>query len=155
MRKIFIPIVATITLILCSILCACTNSDINIENTNWQLQVAIQADVENLESQVIARNNEWVVEDATIPVVNVTLVANDNKITITDNIDTNKSFVGNYKKVDTIGVETVVYKVTINESSGNANVSTTKCNDGVKTKTLILTLFKDDIQYTLNFMPKN
>lgn len=155
MRKIFIPIAATITLILCCILCACTNYDINIENTNWQLQIAIQADVENQESQVIARNNEWVVEDATIPIVNVTLVANDNTITIANNIDTNKSFVGTYEKVDTIGVETVVYKVTINELSGNANVSTTKYNDGVKIKVLVLTLFKDDIQYTLNFISKN
>lgn len=155
MRKIFVPLVATITLILCNILCACTNSDINIENTNWQLQVAVQADVENQESEVIARNNEWVVEDTAIPVVNVILVANDETITITDNIDTNKSFVGTYKKVDTIGVETVVYKVTINELSGNANVSATKYNDSVKTKTLILTLFKDDIQYTLNFISKN
>lgn len=155
MRKIVVSIVATIILILSSVLCACTSSDITIENTNWQLQVAIRADIENQESEVIARNDEWVVEDATIPVANVTLVANDNTITITDNIDTNKSFIGTYKKVDVIGVETVVYKVTVNDLSGTANVSTTKNNDGSKIKTLILTLLKEDIQYTLNFISKN
>ncbi len=136
-------------------LCACTSSVITIENTNWQLQVAIRADIENQESKVIDRNDEWVVEDTTASIVDVILVANDEIITITDNADTNKSFIGTYKKVDVIGVETVVYKVTVNDLSGNANVATTKYNDGSQIKTLILTLFKEDIQYTLNFMSKN
>ena len=73
-------------------------------------------------------------------------------ITIIDSTDTNKSFSGTYKKVDVIDVETIVYQVTISELSGNANVSTTKYNDGSKTKTLIFTLLKNDIQYTLNFI---
>ena len=155
MRKILLSIVATIILILSGVLCACTSSDITIENTNWQLQVAIRADIENQQSEVIARNNEWIVEDTSTPIVDVILVANDEIITITDNADTNKSFIGTYKKVDVIGVETVVYNVTVNDLSGNANVSTTKHNDGSKIKTLILTLLQEDIQYTLNFMPKN
>lgn len=155
MRKILLSIVATIILILSGVLCACTSSDITIENTNWQLQVAIRADIENQQSEVIARNNEWIVEDTSTPIVDVILVANDEIITITDNADTNKSFIGTYKKVDVIGVETVVYNVTVNDLSGNANVSTTKHNDGSKIKTLILTLLQEDIQYTLNFISKN
>lgn len=155
MRKILLAIVATIILILSGVLCACTSSDITIENTNWQLQVAIRADIENQQSEVIARNNEWIVEDTSTPIVDVILVANDEIITITDNADTNKSFIGTYKKVDVIGVETVVYNVTVNDLSGNANVSTTKHNDGSKIKTLILTLLQEDIQYTLNFTSKN
>lgn len=155
MRKILLSIVATIILILSGVLCACTSSDIIIENTNWQLQVAIRADIENQQSEVIARNNEWIVEDTSTPIVDVILVANDEIITITDNADTNKSFIGTYKKVDVIGVETVVYNVTVNDLSGNANVSTTKHNDGSKIKTLILTLLQEDIQYTLNFISKN
>ena len=155
MRKILLSIVATIVLIFSGVLCACTSSDITIENTNWQLQVAIRADIENQQSEVIARNNEWIVEDTSTPIVDVILVANDEIITITDNADTNKSFIGTYKKVDVIGVETVVYNVTVNDLSGNANVSTTKHNDGSKIKTLILTLLQEDIQYTLNFISKN
>lgn len=155
MRKILLSIVATIILILSGVLCACTSSDITIENTNWQLQVAIRADIENQQSEVIARNNEWIVEDTSTPIVDIILVANDEIITITDNADTNKSFIGTYKKVDVIGVETVVYNVTVNDLSGNANVSTTKHNDGSKIKTLILTLLQEDIQYTLNFISKN
>lgn len=155
MRKILLSIVATIILILSGVLCACTSSDITIENTNWQLQVAIRADIENQQSEVIARNNEWIVEDTSTSIVDVILVANDEIITITDNADTNKSFIGTYKKVDVIGVETVVYNVTVNDLSGNANVSTTKHNDGSKIKTLILTLLQEDIQYTLNFISKN
>ena len=155
MRKILLSIVAPRILILSGVLCACTSSDITIENTNWQLQVAIRADIENQQSEVIARNNEWIVEDTSTPIVDVILVANDEIITITDNADTNKSFIGTYKKVDVIGVETVVYNVTVNDLSGNANVSTTKHNDGSKIKTLILTLLQEDIQYTLNFISKN
>ncbi|MCI8370131.1 MAG: hypothetical protein HFE41_02990, partial [Clostridia bacterium] len=105
MRKIVFSIVATIIIILSVVLCACTSSVITIENTNWQLQVAIRADIENQESKVIARNDEWVVEDTTASIVDVILVANDEIITITDNADTNKSFIGTYKKVDVIGVE--------------------------------------------------
>ena len=67
MRKILLSIVATIILILSGVLCACTSSDITIENTNWQLQVAIRADIENQQSEVIARNNEWIVEDTSTP----------------------------------------------------------------------------------------
>ena len=152
MKKILIFIAATIILILSSVLCACTNTDVNIENTNWKLQVAIRANIENQESEVIARNEFWIVEDTNIPVVDIILVAKDGIITIMDSTDTNKSFSGTYKKVDVIDVETIVYQVTISELSGTANVSTTKYNDGRKTKTLIFTLLKNDIQYTLNFI---
>lgn len=91
-------------------------------------------------------------EDTNIPVVDIILVAKDGIITIMDSTDTNKSFSGTYKKVDVIDIETIVYQVTISELSGNANVSTTKYNDGSKTKTLIFTLLKNDIKYTLNFI---
>lgn len=155
MKKIIIPIIAVIMLILSSLLCACTNSNVNIENTNWQLQVAIRANIENQESEIIARNNTWATEDTNIPVVDVVLVAKDGNITISDTANTNNSFVGNYNKVDVIGIETVIYKVTVNELSGNINVSLTKHNDGSKIKSLVLTLLKEDIQYTLNFISEN
>lgn len=155
MKKIIVPITALILLILSSFPCACTKSDINIESTNWKLQVAQKVNTENQEREVIARSDVWVLEDTTIPVVNIILVAKDGKIKITDNVNINNSFSGTYEKADVINSETVFYNVTVNELSGNANVSVIKYENGDKIQTLILTLFKDNLQYTINFTPTN
>ena len=157
MKKIgsFIGVIVII-FIFGSALCACTDpnakNEIKIENADWKLQVAMRVDVENQDSEVIARNNAWNLEDTTVPVVDVNLVAQNGMITITDLSDTTTSFNGAYQKADTINLETVIYTVTVGNLMGNANVSFTKDNKGAKQRTLILTLLKDDIQYTLHFI---
>lgn len=146
-------VIALAVMILSGALCACADPDISIDATDWRLQVAQKVSANDLEIEVIARGEDWIVEDMTVPVVDVLLIAKEGKITITNNEDSDDTF-GTYQRAEAISHDTVLYEVTVNDLSGNATVSVIKRDDG-EDKALILTLFDGDIQYTMNFVSVN
>ena len=146
-------VIALAVMILSGALCACADPDISIDATDWRLQVAQKVSANDLEIEVIARGEDWIVEDMTVPVVDVLLIAKEGKITITNNEDSDDTF-GTYQRAEAISHDTVLYEVTVNDLSGNATVSVIKRDDG-EDKALILTLFDSDIQYTMNFVSVN
>ena len=83
MKKIFVPIVVAVVII-SAMLCACTNSNVNIESTSWQLQTAIRAYEGGLGSEIIARRHGEDSSDGEIPEVDDTLTAKDGAISIID-----------------------------------------------------------------------
>lgn len=146
-------VIALAVTILSGALCACADPKISIDVTDWRLQVAQKVNVKDQEIEVIARGDDWIVEDMTVPVVDVLLIAKEGKITITDNGDSDDTF-GTYQSAEAVSRDTVLYEVTVNDLFGSATVSVIKLDNG-EDKALILTLFDGDIQYTMNFVSVN
>ena len=68
-------VIALAVMILSGALCACADPNISIDATDWRLQVAQKVNVKDQEIEVIARGDDWIVEDMTVPVVDVLLIA--------------------------------------------------------------------------------
>ena len=138
--------ILTITMLLSS----CATETISIEDYEWQMRTVMSGNIEtaqNEDSLIVAVGEpEELYPEAKI--VDLSLIAKDGKITITDKTN-NKTYTGTYKvqKKTPKGTD---YEITINEQDGYATVAPTEYYDGSKVPTLPINLG----EYSLYFIPK-
>lgn len=138
--------ILTITMFLSS----CATETISIEDYEWQMRTVMSGDIEtaqNEDSLIVAVGEpDELYPDAKI--VDLTLIAKDGKITITDKSN-NKTYTGTYK-VQQKTPKGTDYEITINEQDGYATVAPTEYYDGSEVPTLPINLG----EYSLYFIPK-
>lgn len=116
-------------------LAACGREEVSIEDYEWKMRTVMSNDIELADSEevVIAVGEK----DELYPnakVMDITLVANDGKITVED--ETNKeTYNGSYKVIETTP-DGINYEVIIDGVSGYATVSPTEYSDGTEIPTL-------------------
>lgn len=132
-RKIILLLLLITTLSLS--LLACGLGKVKIEDYNWEMRCVMH--VEDGKSVVDATAQE----DSAHPdakVIEMTLVAKDGKITVTD-VTNNKTYEGTYT-LDSKTPDGTNYKVTIDGKTGYAGVAMTTYADGTQEPTLPITL---------------
>jgi len=134
-----------LSMILCLSLTACGKEELAIENYEWNLRYAYQ--VEDNQINVIA-TDEYDTAHPNASIVEVTLKAEDGKITIADKTN-NKTYTGTYTLENTNPKEKN-YKVLINGQEGYATVAMTTYADGSEEPTLPINLG----EYSLYFYSK-
>ena len=133
MRK-FILIFLLVTLFLLS-LSSCGLGKVKIEDYTWEMRYIMHSE----DGKVIidaAEDENSANLDA--KVIEMTLVANDGKITVTD-VTNNKIYEGSYT-VDSKTPDGTNYNITIDSKSGYAGVAMTTYADGTQQPTLPITL---------------
>ena len=129
---------------------SCASETISIEDYEWQMRTVMSGNIEtaqNEDSLIVAVGEpEELYPEAKI--VDLSLIAKDGKITITDKTN-NKTYTGTYKvqKKTPKGTD---YEITINEQDGYATVAPTEYYDGSEIPTLPINLG----EYSLYFIPK-
>lgn len=138
--------ILTITMLLSS----CASETISIEDYEWQMRTVMSGNIETAQSEdaliVAVGEHDELYPEAKI--VDLTLIAKDGKITITDKTN-NKTYTGTYKvqKKTPKGTD---YEITINEQDGYATVAPTEYYNGSEIPTLPINLG----EYSLYFIPK-
>lgn len=138
--------ILTITMLLSS----CASETISIEDYEWQMRTAMSGNIETTQDEdtliVAVGEPDELYPEAKI--VDLTLIAKDGKITITDQTN-NKTYTGTYKvqKKTPKGTD---YEITINGQNGYATVAPTEYYDGSEVPTLPINLG----EYSLYFIPK-
>ncbi len=138
--------ILTITMLLSS----CASETISIEDYEWQMRTVMSGNIETTQDQdaliVAVGEPDELYPEAKI--VDLSLIAKDGKITITDKTN-DKTYIGTYKvqKKTPKGTD---YKITINEQDGYATVAPTEYYDGSEVPTLPINLG----EYSLYFIPK-
>lgn len=127
----------------------CAKNTPAIEDCEWKMRTVMSNTVQPADSEaaIIAVGEP----DSVYPnavVVNVTLTANDGKITVTDNTN-NKSYSGTYKVTQNTPRGTD-YEVEIDGKSGYATVAPTEHYGGTSVPTLPVNLG----EYSIYFIPK-
>lgn len=129
---------------------SCASETISIEDYEWQMRTAMSGNIETTQDEdtliVAVGEPDELYPEAKI--VDLTLIAKDGKITITDQTN-NKTYTGTYKvqKKTPKGTD---YEITINGQNGYATVAPTEYHDGSKIPTLPINLG----EYSLYFIPK-
>lgn len=138
--------ILTITMLLSS----CASETISIEDYEWQMRTVMSGNIETTQDEdtliVAVGEPDELYPEAKI--VDLTLIAKDGKITITDQTN-NKTYTGTYKvqKKTPKGTD---YEITINGQDGYATVAPTEYYDGSEVPTLPINLG----EYSLYFIPK-
>lgn len=139
MKKVLSILLLLTTLVLT--LSACGADKLNIENYEWKMRIVMKNDS--------AINVPAVGEaDPAYPDaknVEMTLVAKDGKITVTD-VTNKKTYTGTYKKIDANPKE-INYEVTIDGKDGYATVAMTTYSDGSEEPTLPINLGEYSIYF--------
>lgn len=135
--------------VLCTVTFFGCGNRVDIDEHEWHLQVAHRLNTATQTQTLLARHENWTTEDDTVPVVDVVLVAQNGKITITDK-GTDKTYTGTYQKTQS-GVGESVYELTVEGLSGHGTVAFTTYADGAKTPTFPFALIEGDMQYSLHF----
>lgn len=133
MRKTITILLLVTTMIFA--LSACGMGKVKIEDYEWKMRTIIHAE----DHQVVY--DAAVEESAAHPeakIIDMTLVANDGKIIITD-VTNGKTYEGTYK-VTQKTPEGTDYEITIDGKSGYATVAMTKYVDGAEEPTLPISL---------------
>ena len=133
MRKIILILLLMTTLLLS--LSSCSLGKVKIEDYTWKMRYVMHGEDDKAVIDVAGK------EDSAYPdakIVEMTLVANDGKITITDSTN-NVTHEGTYK-VDSKTPDGTNYMVTIDGKSGYAGVAMTTYADGTQEPTLPITL---------------
>lgn len=133
MKKTVLAIITA--LILAISLISCTSQRVKIEDYEWKLETAMFSDGTSLDVIAVSESNPAYPE---APVVDVTLVAANGKLTVTDNTN-KKTYEGTYT-VSNRTPEGTDYKITLNGKSGYATVAMTTYADGSQTPTLPINL---------------
>ena len=143
MRKKFLLPLLIITLVVLCI--SCGMKDKSISEYEWTLERAFYVESEQIVVEALQEPSSTHPE---AKVINVTLIAKDGTIVITDHTN-NISYEGTYTAVgkNPSGTE---YEITIGDVSGKATVAMTTYADGSQIPTLPITLDK----YTLQFYSK-
>ena len=137
--------ILTITMLLSS----CASETISIEDYEWQMRTVMSGNIETAQNEdslivAVGEPNE-LYPDARV--VDLTLIAKDGKITITDKPN-NKTYSGTYK-VQQKTPKGTDYEITINGQDGYATVAPTEYYDGSEVPTLPINLG----EYSLYFVP--
>lgn len=131
------------------ILSACAANTFSIEDYEWQMRTVMSGNIETAQNEdaliVAVGESDELYPDAKI--VDLTLIAEDGKITITDKTNI-KTYTGTYKvqKKTPKGTD---YEITINGQDGYATVAPTEYYDGSEVPTLPINLG----EYSLYFIP--
>lgn len=120
-----------------------------LDGTEWHLQTASEVNAAEGTSVLLAAGSDaWATEDG-VPVLDVVLVAEDGKLTITDNSNA-KTYTGTCRQAEA-AQDSAGFEVTLEGLSGYGAVSVTKYADGTETPTLPITVVDGDLQYALYF----
>lgn len=128
-------LVAVLTLTLS----ACGAGEVKIEDYEWKMRTVMSNDIELADSDAVVLavgESDEVYPNAKI--VDLTLVAKDGKLTITDATN-NKTYEGTYK-VSKKTPDGTDYEITIDGKEGYATVAMTKYYDGTEGPTLPINL---------------
>lgn len=106
---------------------------VKITDREWQLSTA-----QNENGDVIVRSQEYSEVYTGAEIKNVILTADEKGFTIKD-LDTGKSYSGEYKVEDTQG-EGFIYEITLNGKTGYAGTAPAKYYDGAKSDTLTMSI---------------
>ena len=120
-------------------LSACGAGNVKIEDYEWKMRTVMSNDIELADSDAVVLavgEADEVYPNAKI--VDLTLVAKDGKLTVTDATN-NKTYEGTYK-VSKKTPDGTDYEITIDGKSGYATVAMTKHYDGTEEPTLPLNL---------------
>ena len=137
-------------LIITMLLSSCASETISIEDYEWKMGTVMSGNIETAQNEdaliVAVGEPDELYPEAKI--VDLTLIAKEGKITITDKTN-NKTYTGTYKvqKETPKGTD---YKITINGQDGYATVAPTEYYDGSEIPTLPINLG----EYSLYFIPK-
>ena len=148
MKKIISAIFLLLSLTF--IFSSCASETVSIEDYEWQMRTVMGGNIETvqIEDDLIVAVGE---HDELYPeakIVDLTLIAKDGKITITDKTN-GKSYTGTYK-VQQKTPKGTAYEITINGQDGYATVAPTEYYDGSEVPTLPINLG----EYSLYFIPK-
>ena len=130
-------------------LSSCASETISIEDYEWKMRTVMSGNIETAQNEdaliVAVGESDELYPDAKI--VDLTLIAEDGKITITDKTNI-KTYTGTYKvqKKTPKGTD---YEITINGQDGYATVAPTEYYDGSEVPTLPINLG----EYSLYFIP--
>lgn len=131
-------------------LSSCNADVVAIEDYEWKMRTVMGNDIENAqypdEFVIAVGEADELYPDAEI--VDLTLIAKDGKITITDSTN-GREYAGTYEVINKTPKGTD-YEITIDETVGYATVAPTEYNDGSEIPTLPINI--DD--YALYFIPK-
>ena len=130
-------------------LSACSADVVKIEDYDWKMRTVMSNNIEDAQNEdqlvVAVGETDKMYHDAKI--VDLTLIAKDGKITVTDATNS-KTYSGTYKVIQETPKGTD-YEVTIDEVTGYATVSPTEYYDGSEVPTLPINLG----DYSLCFIP--
>ena len=137
-------------LIITMLLSSCASETISIEDYEWKMRTVMSGNIEAAQNEdvfiiAVGEPDELYPE---AKIVDLTLVAKDGKITITDKTN-NKTYTGIYK-VQQKTPKGTDYEITINGQDGYATVAPTEYYDGSEVPTLPISLG----EYSLYFIPK-
>jgi len=116
-------------------LSACGMGKVKIEDYEWKMRTIMHGEDNQV---VIDAVGEYDTAHPEAKIVEMTLVAKDGKITITDHTN-NKTYEGTYKVEQKTPAGTD-YKITIDEKEGYATVAMTTYADGTEEPTLPINL---------------
>lgn len=130
-------------------LSACSGDVVAIEDYEWKMRTVMSNDIETAKNEdeliVAVGEADELYPDAKI--VDITLVAKDGEITITD-VTNNKTYIGTYKVQQKTSKGTD-YEITIDGINGYATVAPTEYYDGSEVPTLPINLG----EYSIYFIP--
>ncbi len=138
MKKLMI---LCLTLVLVFSMAGCSSNSIKIEDYEWELSRVMI--LENELPVTIASNNDTEISDTTKK-IDITLVAKDGVITITDKIN-DCTYSGTYKRTKTTPAGTD-YEITIEGKEAHAGVAMTTYADGSQVPTLPISLGEYTLQ---------
>lgn len=148
MKKILYTV--TIMILFVLLLSSCASETISIEDYEWQMRTVMSGNIETAQNEdaliVAVGEPDELYPDAKI--IDLTLIAKDGKITITDETN-NKTYSGIYK-IQQKTPKGTDYELTINGQDGYATVAPTEYYDGSEVPTLPINLG----EYSLYFIPK-
>ena len=137
-------------LIITMLLSSCASETISIEDYEWKMGTVMSGNIETAQNEdaliVAVGEPDELYPEAKI--VDLTLIAKEGKITITDKTN-NKTYTGTYK-VQQKTPKGTDYEITINGQNGYATVAPTEYYDGSEVSTLPISLG----EYSLYFIPK-
>ncbi len=137
-------------LIITMLLSSCASETISIEDYEWKMRTVMSGNIETAQNEdaliVAVGEPDELYPEAKI--VDLTLIAKEGKITITDKTN-NKTYTGTYK-VQQKTPKGTDYEITINGQNGYATVAPTEYYDGSEVPTLPISLG----EYSLYFIPK-
>lgn len=126
-----IILIATLTIALS----ACGMGKVKIEDYEWKMRTIMHGEDNQVVVDAVGEDDPAHPE---AKIIEMTLVANDGKIIITD-VTNDKTYEGTYK-VTQKTPEGTDYEITIDGKSGYATVAMTKCADGTEEPTLPISL---------------
>ncbi len=132
--KKFIPILLILSILIFS-LSACGMGKPKIEDYAWKMRTIMHAQNTQVVYDAVAEESTSHPE---AKIIEMTLVANDGKITITD-VTNNKTYEGTYT-ISGKNPKGTDYNITIDGKSGYAGVAMTTYDDGTKEPTLPISL---------------